>query len=204
MFQRAQYSQKAQECQTIKQELTRYKISPSSSPAPAFATSSAAASSAAFRPRSAMSYTSPPSSPATPAPTSPTMSHAPTHHSPLARSSHSSSSSSRSQSISYPRLTKTPSPPSTRPNSPPATSHRSRLASPQPHQMVRSMSADEGDKDRVHQRWLPMTADPEMFGSKSSKYASSIKSVSSSTSTTSRTIAAALQPSRYGTPVSTR
>jgi hypothetical protein len=149
-----------------------------------------------------MAFSSPPVSPSTPSPTSP---HTPTYHSPLARSS-ASASPSRS-SVSAPRLSKTPSPPSTRPNSPPVVSQKSRVSSPQPHQMIRSFSADEREKDRVHQRWLPMAADPELFGSKPTKYAGSVRSMSSSGTATSRTIAAAqssLQPPRYGTPVSAR
>jgi hypothetical protein len=197
-LQRTQYAQKAQECQTLKAELGRTKPPRSTSPPPAFSVSSAL-SSVAFRPRSAMAYSSPPvSPPTTPGPTS--GSHTPTHHSPLARSS----ASSRSSSISAPRLSKTPSPPSTRPNSPPAVSHRARVSSPTPQKMVRSLSADEREKDRVHQRWLPLAADPEFFATKPNNYKSTSSYI---TAGTSRTVAAAqsgLQPPRYGTPVSTR
>jgi hypothetical protein len=144
-----------------------------------------------------MSFSGPPVSPATPSPTSSAGSHVPTYHSPLARST----TSSRSSSVSAPRLSKTPSPPSTRPNSPPAVSHKSRVSSPSPQKMVRSLSADEKEKDRVHQRWLPL-ADPDFLGSRMNSHAPPPRS-SSTAPGTSRTIAAAQSGlHRYGTPVS--
>ena len=176
-FQRTQYSQKAQECQSLKADLTRVK----SSPSPAFTSASSLASSP-LRPRSAMSVASPTTSPTSSSPSSPT--YAPTYQSPLSRSAASSRSSSVSRST-------TPSPPSTRPNSPPATNGRS-----PPPRMLRSQSADEKE-ERVqqHQRWIPTVATPDLMAkTRSSSLASSIKRPATAQSS--------IPPHRYGTPVS--
>ena len=176
-FQRTQYSQKAQECQSLKADLTRVK----SSPSPAFTSASSLASSP-LRPRSAMSVASPTTSPTPSNPSSPT--YAPTYQSPLSRSAASSRSSSVTRST-------TPSPPSTRPNSPPAINSRS------PPRMLRSQSADEKE-ERVqqHQRWIPTIATPDLMAKtrSSSSLASSIKRPATAQSS--------IPPHRYGTPVS--
>lgn len=174
---RTQYSQKAQECQSLKADLTRVK----SSLSPAFTSASSVASSP-LRPRSAMSVASPTSSPTHSTPSSPT--YAPTHQSPLSRSAASSRSSSVTRST-------TPSPPSTRPNSPPAVSGRCA-----PQKMLRSQSADEKE-ERVHQhqRWIPTVATPDLMAkTRSSSLASSIKRPATAQSS--------IPPHRYGTPVS--
>ena len=175
--QRTQYSQKAQECQSLKADLTRVK----SSLSPAFTSASSVASSP-LRPRSAMSVASPTTSPTHSSPSSPT--YAPTHQSPLSRSAASSRSSSVTRST-------TPSPPSTRPNSPPAVSGRC-----PPPKMLRSQSADEKE-ERVHQhqRWIPTVATPDLMAkTRSSSLASSIKRPATAQSS--------IPPHRYGTPVS--
>jgi len=172
---RTQYSQKSQECQSLKADLTRIK----SSPSPAFTSASSLASSP-LRPRSAMSVTSPTTSPTSSSPSSPT--YAPTYQSPLSRSAASSRSSSVTRST-------TPSPPSTRPNSPPATSGRSAP------KMLRSQSADEKEERVQHQRWIPTAATPDLMAkTRSSSLASSIKRPATAQSS--------IPPHRYGTPVS--
>lgn len=174
--QRTQYSQKAQECQSLKADLARVK----SSLSPAFTSASSLASSP-LRPRSAMSVASPTPSSTQSNPSSPT--YAPTHQSPLSRSATSSRSSSVSRST-------TPSPPSTRPNSPPAINSRSL-----PQKMLRSQSADEKE-ERVHQRWIPTVAAPDLMAkTRSSSLASSIKRPATAQSSV-------IPPHRYGTPVS--
>ncbi|KAF9788508.1 hypothetical protein BJ322DRAFT_1001565 [Thelephora terrestris] len=172
---RTQYSQKSQECQSLKADLARFK----SSLAPAFTSASSVASSP-LRPRSAMSVASSPTSPTPSNPSSPT--YAPTHQSPLSRSAASSRSSSVTRSA-------TPSPPSTRPNSPPAMIGRS-----PPPKMLRSQSADEKE-ERVHQRWIPTIATHDLMAkTRSSSLASSIKRPATAQSSA--------PPHRYGTPVS--
>jgi len=175
-FQRTQFSQKAQECQSLKADLTRVKSSPSL----AFTSASSLASSP-LRPRSAMSVASPTTSPTSSSPSSPT--YAPTYQSPLSRSATSSRSSSVTRST-------TPSPPSTRPNSPPTINGRS-----PPPKMLRSQSADEKE-ERVHQhqRWIPTIATPDLITkTRSSSLASSIKRPATAQSSI---------PHRYATPVS--
>lgn len=175
--QRTQYSQKAQECQSLKADLSRVK----SSPTPAFTSASSVASSP-LRPRSAMSVATSTSSTSVSNPTSPT--YAPTHQSPLSRSAASSRSSSISRSV-------TPSPPSTRPNSPPAINGRS-----PPPKMLRSQSADEKEeRAQQHQRWIPTVATPDLMAkTRSSSLAASIRRPATAQSS--------IPPHRYGTPVS--